>query len=645
MVHPDSGAVVGVLCLCFAFEEEMARIFSTHRDRAERSNMLLLDAANRVIASADPLWIPLGAQVPVNRDARPSLMMYGGREYLVRTHTSAGYQGYPGPSGWQGQVMIPVDVAFGSKHSAVLAGLDPEVADGLLSHARSFCPPLFEIMGAAETIRRVVWNGQVMTAGQAGELARLRSVLEQISDTGARSNELFSQSIRELFETVLASGMRAGEFVSHLLGDLLDRNLYERANDCRWWALSPVLRALLARPEQLDADGVQHMTRILEYINGLYTVYTSIFVYDRNGDIVTSTHPMQARGAAPCTAIDEETLERVLALRTEQDYYVSRFEPSRMYDDQPTYVYHAAIRHPDDGAQVIGGIGIVFDAGAEFAAMLRGALGEKEGVDAFFVDRSGSIIASTDPSRPIGATLEIDPAMLALDNGSSASRVIEHDAQYAIMGCTVSHGYLEFKVSDGYRADVIAVVIESFGLVRERSLRADRGVALLENDPMNGLGAEFATFFIGGAVFAIAAEHVQQALPAVKVSPVSMGGFVERIGVLALDSDSGGQESFVWVFDLGAFLTGELTAIDTGSQVVIVRNGARSIGLLVSELHGVAKFDPAQIIDTPLAGGGNGMLVKQVIKANDGRLLIQVVDLDYLFGILMDPDDDANANR
>ena len=64
MLHPDTGAVVGVLCLCFHFEEEMLGIFRSHRDAEERSNMLLLDGANRVISSADELWIPVGAVVP-----------------------------------------------------------------------------------------------------------------------------------------------------------------------------------------------------------------------------------------------------------------------------------------------------------------------------------------------------------------------------------------------------------------------------------------------------------------------------------------------------------------------------------------------------------------------------------------------------
>jgi chemotaxis signal transduction protein len=264
--------------------------------------------------------------------------------------------------------------------------------------------------------------------------------------------------------------------------------------------------------------------------------------------------------------------------------------------------------------------------------MLRGGLQEHADVHAFFVDRSGAIIASTDPTRPIGATLEIDASMLALENGCSASRVVVHDAQYAIMGCTVSHGYREFKVSDGYRSDVIAVVIESFGAVRERPLRADHALALVDSGLDKAIGTEFATFFIGGDLLAISSSDVQEAMPMTKVSPISMGDWPGRIGVLPVD----GGASFIWVFDLGFLLSGKLTAIDTSSQVVVVRHGARTIGLLVSELHGVARFDPARISPTPLVGSA-GMLVEQVIQANDGKLLIQVIALDYLFGNLVRP--------
>jgi chemotaxis signal transduction protein len=632
MHHPETNAVVGILCLCFNFEEEMAGIFRSHRDPAERSNMLLLDTNNRVIASADPRWIPAGATVPVNRDNEPKLVVYGGREYLARTFPADGYQGYMGPPGWQGQVMIPVELGFTGADTNALQSLDTHVADGLLSHAESFCPPLFEIMSAAETIRRVVWNGQVMTAGQNGELLKLKTILEQISDTGARSNELFSQSIRDLYETVLSSNLRDSEFVSHLMVDLLDRNLYERSDDCRWWALTPELQVALAEPHKSEQT-VARINEILEYINTLYTVYTRIFVYDDNGVIIASTDFKGDGVQVVGTTIDARTLEYVSALTNDQQYYVTPFEKTPLYGGRPTYVYHAAIHHPDNELNVVGGIGIVFDAEPEFAAMLKGALGEKEEATALFVDRSGRIIASTDDTRPVGALLEIDPELLKQPNGSSTSSIVIHDGHYAVMGTTVSHGYREFKTSDGYREDVIAVVYSPFGEERQQAAHGNNAATALEHDPTAPAGREFATFFVDGSLFALAAEYVQEALPASAVSPMSMGSRAERIGILALSHDNEAKR-FVWVFDLGHLMRGYKSEINSASQVVIVKRGEHSIGLLVSELHGVPEFQPSQITPTPLAAPETGMLVTEVIQANRGNLLIQSVNIDHLFAVL-----------
>ncbi len=634
MLHPETGVPVGVLCLCFHFEEEMAGIFRSHRDAEERANMLLLDGDNRVIASADELWIPPGEIVPVNRGASPRLMLYGGREYLVRTFPAEGYQGYMGPPGWQGQVMIPIDVAFHGRASSALSELDEHVADGLLSHARSFCPPLFEIMTAADTIRRVVWNGQVMTAGQRGDLLKLKTILDQISETGDRSNALFSQSIRELYETVLASRLRDAEFVSHLLVDLLDRNLYERSDDCRWWALTPELRSALAAKSR-NTEAIERINAILAYINRLYTVYTRLFVYDASGEIIASTSRRGDGMSVIGSTVDAVTLAAVRGLRSEQDYHVTPFEATPLYGNRPTYVYHAAIRDPDRPSVVVGGIGIVFDAEPEFAAMLHGALGDKAGATALFIDRDARVIAGTDPTRPVGTLLDIDPSLLRLENGSSASRIVLHDGHYAVMGCTASSGYREFKVSDGYKEDVIAVVFDMFGEVRERG-GVGRADTTIESDSTADPGQEYATFFIDGMLFAIPAEQVLEALPASDISPVSMGGRAERVGVLS-QQRSGEGGSFVWVFDLRHLMRGVPSVLDSSSQVIIVRHDGQQIGLLVEELHGVPEFPPAQVVPTPFAGSTDGLLVKQVIRANGGRLLIQALDVAQLFACLKDP--------
>jgi len=634
MLHPTNGEVIGLLCLCFNFEQEMQGIFHSHRDLEGRSNMLLLDAENHVIASADERWIPVGATVPTNHCKNSSLMMYGGRQYLVRTFSTAGYQGYMGPPGWQGQVMTPVEVAFsGGRGSGALRTLATDVSDGLLSHAQTFCPPLFDIINAAETIRRVVWNGQVTTAGQGGELITLKTILDQISETGARSNELFSHSIRDLYDTVLGSRLRDSEFMSHLLVDLLDRNLYERSDDCRWWALTPELRLALASGP-CESETIQKIDNILKYINRLYTVYTRIFVYDETGKIIASTNPDDADGSSVVgKQLDGTTLKNVLTLRGEQNYYVTPFEATSLYENAPSYVYHAAIRDPSDDASVVGGIGIVFDSGPEFFAMLKGGIGEKKSVSAFFVNRKGEVISSTDLSRPVGTRLDIDPAMLALPNGDSASQIVIHDGHYAIMGCSVSSGYREFKVSDGYREDVVAVVFDSFGAVRERNGTADKADTVLDAESATGGGREFATFFVNGALFALNAEHALEALPAAAISPVSMGSRTERIGVVAIQTDANDKQ-FVWVFDLGYLISGKPSLIHSSSQVIVTRFGEQTIGLLVDELHAVPEFNPVLIIPTPFAGNTTGNLISEVIKANGGRLLIQSVDVEYLFGAL-----------
>lgn len=634
MHHPDTGAVVGVLCLCFNFTQEMAGIFKSHADATGRAIMLLLDSDNRVIEASDPLWIPVGATVPVNHEGGSGLMMYAGREYLVRTFSAEGYQGYVGPKGWKGQVMVPVDIAFTGQLSNALENLDTTVAEGLLSHAQSFCPPLYEIMHAAENIRRVVWNGQVMTAGHEGELLKLKTVLDQISETGARSNDLFSQSINDLYETVLSSRLKDAEFVSNLLVDLLDRNLYERSDDCRWWALTPQLRAALAAAV-IDTETTDKITDILEYINALYTVYTRIFVYDSTGRIIACTNAADTDDSVLGTKIEDDTLTQVMSLRTEQQYYVTPFEPNPLYDNTPTYVYHAAIMAPEDG-RAVGGIGIVFDAGPEFLAMLRSGIAGKEAVNAFYVDRNGKIISSTDPSRPIGSILDLDTDLLDLPNGKSASRIVIHDGHYCILGCSVSNGYREFKVTDGYKEDVIAVVFDSFGEVRSRPALGSNASVMIENNAGKHGGVEFATFSINGGLFAIEAAHVTEALAASEISPITIGSRSERIGVLSVQ-DENNTRAYAWVYDLGYLLSGTPTDKNLNGQVVVIKYGEHKVGLLVEALHTVAEFNNNHINGTPLPADKSGALVKQIIKANGGNLLIQSIDVAYLLRMLTNP--------
>ena len=639
MLHPSTGEPAGVLCLSFAFHSEMQGIFEARRQEDNRSVALLLDASHRVIASGDPLWVPEGAQVPVNQDGAARLLVHGGRAYLVQTVAAAGYQGYPGPAGWRGQVMIPVELAFSGKAARAIDALEPSIAQGLLAHAQTFCPPLYEIVTAADTIRRVVWNGQVMTAGQRGGAQRLKSVLEQIGETGARTNEVFTQSIRDLYDTVLSSSMRDSELLTRLLVDLLDRNLYERANDCRWWALTPELRALLADEAAGCASTAdrEEACRILEHINGLYTVYTRLVVYDREGRIVAASRPALPDGASAIgTRIESDTLAAVLALQGSQAYHVTPWRESALDGGRATYVYHAAVRAPDGADLVVGGIGIVFNAAVEFDAMLQGATADKPQTRTVFVDRAGRVLASTVAGVAPGGHMDLPTDMLALPGGESLSRAMVHDGHYCIVGCSASSGYREFKISDGYRDDVLALSFESFGVVQNGALDAvNRRRTTLLADAAPADGREMATFFVDSALFALDAAPVLEALPASAIAPVSAGRMPYCLGTLARRMH-GAVTGYVWVFDLGHLLRGTPSPITQHSQVVVLQQGGRRIGLLVSELHGVTTFAPDKVIASPSLAGPHGRLVSELIKANGGRLLIQCIDAQRLLEALQE---------
>jgi chemotaxis signal transduction protein len=628
MLHPTLGTPVGLLCLFFDFDRELQGIFQAHRDPEGRSNMLLLDGDGRVIASADGHWIARGATVPLNPDGQPRPMLCAGREYLVATRATQGYQGYPGPSGWRGQVMVPIELAFQQDGSGLLDRLDPEMAAGLLTHARRFSPPLHEVIMATETIRRVVWNGQVVTAGQRDELQRLKAILDQISETGARSNALFTQSIRELYQTVLQSNLQQVAFSARLLVDLLDRNLYERANDCRWWALAPELAAALTDPAATDTA-----TQTLRCIHSLYTVYSRLVVYNRQGQIVAeSARPGHA--ALSGHSVDRDDLARVLELGTEQHYHASAFAPSPLADGHASYVYHAAVRHPQQAQQVLGGIGIAFDAHAELAAILNGAIEARPGAQAYFLERSGRIIASTDPNRPVGALLALDADLLALAKGDCATRVTVWDGQYQALACSVSSGYREFKVSDGYRADVLAVVAAPLGPVVPGAGRAGPAEAAdWDSAQPPGGGLEHASFYLGGQLLAVPALHALEALPAEGLAAAPQGGHPARIGILPPQGQDG-QARFHWVYDLGTLLQGQPSARRAHQQVVVLRQGEQRLGVLVDELHGVPEFQPQDLMPSPFGMGSGQGLVSQFAKAAQGRVLVGVLDVPALFRAL-----------
>jgi chemotaxis signal transduction protein len=647
-VTGERGAVLGVLCLCFRFDNESKLIFSNLVDDNDWTVVTILDEAGLVIASSDPFHIPLGAQMAPVLDAEYRIVKFGASEYIATTRAAQPYQGYAGP-GWYGHAMVPLAHAFAQEAAAMQVA--PDVLARIIHASTLFSQEVRSIPAKAELIQRElnrsVWNGNVSQGAASAQGAGSEAtnatfskiLLKEISATGARTKDVFEGSIADLHETVVASLLQDNEFHAALAIDIMDRNLYERANDCRWWALASVFAELLSRPQPSEEDA-QAIGAILRTINGLYTVYTNLIVFDAGGRIVAASDASHSELAG--SVITDEWVARILALKDAQGYAVSSFAPTPLYRDRPTYIYGAAIRSPQR-AQAVGGVAIVFDAEPQFAAMLNDALprdgkGEiKHGGFGLFVEPNGRVIACSDQHFRPGETLAIDGAFLRLAPGAGHSGVtVLGDALYAV-GARASSGYREYKdANDGYRNEVIALVFARLCDVAAQALEPPvRSLAIRSDRLQAGAKEDVATFRIGRRWFAARTSEIVEA--------------IDAAGIVALPQMPRGMTGCLIhrgaplpVLDLlrvlappgaGTAGTGAASRERGAAQIVVMTasSGAR-FGLLVDDLGESAEVLAHRLTALPPMVAGQDMFADCALaagSAEDSELVV-VLQADRL---------------
>lgn len=628
VTHAD-GRPIGVLCLCFRFENEMEKIFDNLAAADDWSTILLLDAGGRVIASSDGFHIPVGAQVEPVFGEEYRVVRFAGREYLATTRPTNGYQGYMGP-GWFGHVMLPVQHAFNKDASEMLRGIDAAVLETVMESPSLFGEGLRSVPIQADRIQRdlnrSVWNGNVRqsSARRALNPSFSKILLWEISNTGSRTKDVFSRSIANLHETVVSAILQDSRFLASLAIDIMDRNLYERANDCRWWALTSAFRELLAQ-EQLGIDDPARIAAILQTINGLYTVYTNLLVFDSRGRVVAVSQPAESIWVG--RQINEDWVRRVLGLDNSQGYIVSDFSPTQLYGGRSTFIYGAAIRSPDNAA-VVGGVGIVFDGEPQFAAMLRDALPRDEsgrlqaGCFGAFVDRSGRVISSTRDSLKPGMRLAVEPGILSLPQGEAYSGILRLDDHCYAVGARTSSGYREFKgEQDAYRNEVIALIfiplceaatVAKSADVPPLSIRSDRTA---ESELV-----ELATFHVGQTWFGLRSMLVVEA--------------VDRDGMVGVPGAGGAFAGYlvyqgipIPVFDIREIANAGPAAEGVQYQVIVLKKGENAhFGILADGLGEIPEVLATRLKPLPsLLAGGNVLGEAIVSTDNPGEEHLLVV--------------------
>ena len=641
-IEDSDGRCLGVLALVFRLEDEMQGIFAKLLNDGDFTLLATLDASGLVVASASAIQLPVGTRLDRQLlTAGGEVIRLAGREYLAFTCAAHAYQGYPGP-GWLGLALAPLEFAFERNETRLLQHINRQALDAVTHHPTLFSDELRMIPeqaeGIQEDLNRSVWNGSVrqVEASSQGNAAFAKTLLWEISNTGRKTQAIFEQSIGNLHETVVAALLENGISRAAFAIDVMDRNLYERANDCRWWALNATFRRVLAHAPVSPEDAVR-CGEILRYINGLYTVYSNLILFNAQGQVIAVSNPDSdgLRG----TRLSEEWVGRCLAIGSSQGYVFSQFVPSPLYDNQPTYIYSAAVRAPD-GSKVVGGIGIVFDGQPQFSAMLHDALPRDaagdpaDGAFALFVHRDGKVLASTDARYPANSTFPLGEMQRKLGRGGRNSDIVALDGSYYALGTAQSAGYREYKTSDGQVDDILSLSAFPLGSIagvgedgQKKAKASVQGRARRVGTGNDVL--EIATFYIGRQWLGIPAGDVIEAIDTDDLTPV-FGGKSDLVAGVKMY-----RGNLISVLHLERILTPGAAMPERARQIVVVRtHGKTCLGLLVDELGEIPEVAREEIQPVShMAAAGDALtigVVEGMRRAGDRHSMLSILGVDRL---------------
>jgi hypothetical protein len=193
--------------------------------------------------------------------------------------------------------------------------------------------------------------------------------------------------------------------------DLIDRNLYERTCDVRWWATDSSVVEALTRQEPNAFD---YASQRMGVILGAYTVYLDLVLCDPDGRIVANGRPEKyaSRGAS---VGGEAWFQAAMATLSGEGFGFQSAHRSSLVEHAPALIYSAAVREGGriDG-QIVGALGVIFDWSGLAQPILSGTPiedADRPRTELYIVDAQQNILAGC-PVQRDGESVELDPSIL-----------------------------------------------------------------------------------------------------------------------------------------------------------------------------------------------------------------------------------------
>jgi hypothetical protein len=281
--------------------------------------------------------------------------------------------------------------------SALIARLTAEVDETACEKAKS-------IQQITNQMKMLALNALIESSRAGAHGAGFAVVAQEVRSVGQRvetiSKELETQLTRRTANlmqsiekmTERARGERMVDLALNAI-ELIDRNLYERTCDVRWWATDSAVVDCAADP---IAANTSHVASRLAVILRAYTVYLDLWLCDLDGKVLASARAdrYDVRGANVAAM---PWFSEALKLRSGDDYFAGDIERQPLLGDAPVATYCASVREGGNAhGKPLGVLAIHFDWEAQARAIVQGVRVDDAKARVLLVDSKFRVIASSD---------------------------------------------------------------------------------------------------------------------------------------------------------------------------------------------------------------------------------------------------------
>lgn len=244
--------------------------------------------------------------------------------------------------------------------------------------------------------------------------------------------------------------------------DLIDRNLYERTADVRWWATDASVIGALT---QKSTEACDVASKRLGVILQAYTVYYDLVIADANGNIIANGNPDKypSRGI---NVSDSRWFVSAMNTKNSGQFGFESVHRSGLVSGNLSLIYSAAVReNGDPRGQIIGVLGVVFkweSLAQTVIAHTPISEDEKKNTRICIVDDAGLILADSD-GKMLRESLDFDQKTSLLSEKKNHIFV-----EYCGLNCCIAHALS--PGFEGYSTGWHSVIIQKLGTAKKAKL-------------------------------------------------------------------------------------------------------------------------------------------------------------------------------